>query len=117
MAYINVISVRTRSDAEFNKQMGKLKEKLSDKEGQLCPNKVITTITELVCTPESMKMPELILKVLDDSIEYCAAKFAKDKKFPDDIETVILSRLYTYAVKDSKNYSWHVFTSEVHDTD
>ena len=60
-------------------------------------------------------MPEIALKVLDQTIEYCCAKFCKDKVFPQDIENCILSRLYHYAVQDSKNYSWHVFVSEVHD--
>jgi len=60
-------------------------------------------------------MPEIALKVLDDAIEFCVAKFCKDKAYPDNIENIILSRLYTYAVKESNNYSWNVFVSEVHD--
>ena len=110
-------SIRIQSNAEFKNSLIKLKEKLPDKEGLLCPNKIITTVKEVIGQPESLKMPEIILKVLDDTLEYCAAKFAKDKRFPDDIQNAILSRLYTYAIKDTKNYSWHVFTSEVHDTD
>ena len=60
-------------------------------------------------------MSEIALKVLDDTIEYCAAKFAKEKSYPSDIENVILSRLYAYTVEKTRQYSWHVFTSEVHD--
>ena len=111
------MSIRIQSDAEFKKSLSKLKEKLPDQDGLLCPNKVITTVSEVVGKVESLQMPEITLKVLDDTVEYCAAKFALDKKFPDDIQNAILSRLYTYAVRDTQNYSWHVFASEVHDTE
>ena len=60
-------------------------------------------------------MPEIALKVLDQTIEYCCAKYCTDKQFPSDIENLILSRLYFYAVQGSENYSWHVFVSEVHE--
>jgi hypothetical protein len=62
-------------------------------------------------------MPEIMLKVLDDTIEFCVAKFGKDKTYPDNIENIVLSRLYTYAVQDSKNYAWNVFVSEIHSPD
>ena len=63
-------------------------------------------------------MSELALKAIDDCIEYSVAKFGKDKAFPDNIENIVLSRLYTYgATKPDDNYSWHVYTSEIHDKD
>jgi len=46
LAYINVPSIRIKSDNEFKTELGKLK---SSKDGLLCPNKVITTVTECVC--------------------------------------------------------------------
>ena len=63
-------------------------------------------------------MPEIALKALDDTVEYCVAKFGKDKEFPNNTETLILSRLYSAGVtKPDDNYSWHIYCSEVHDKD
>ena len=39
-------------------------------------------------------MPDTILKVLDDTIEYIAAHYGTEKAYPNNIETVILSRIY-----------------------
>ena len=72
--------------------------KLSKNDGLLCPNKVITTVDEVVCNDESVTMPEIALKILDQTVEYCCAKFCSDKEFPSDIENIIVSRLYHYAV-------------------
>ncbi len=52
---------------------------------------------EAVCDVESKVSPSVILQVLDDTIEYCVAAQGKDKAFPDNIESIILSRLYTCA--------------------
>ena len=71
---------------------------------------------EVVCSEENLKMRELTLKALDDVIEYCVASQSTNKQYPDNIESLILSRLYHYAIRDSQKYSWHVFCSEVHDT-
>ena len=61
-------------------------------------------------------MPAIVLKCLDETIEYCAAHYGKDKSFPENIESLVLSRIYAYTnLKDDKNYSWHIFVSEVHD--
>lgn len=60
-------------------------------------------------------MSELSLQVIDDTVEHCVAKYGADKEFPSDIENIVLSRLYAYAIRDSQNYSWHVFVSEVHE--
>ena len=74
------------------------------------------TVQEVVCSEDNLKMRELTLKALDDVIEYCVASQSTNKKYPDNIESLILSRLYHYAIRDSQKYSWHVFCSEVHDT-
>ena len=52
LAYINLPSIRVISDAAFKSGVARLKESLPEKEGQLCPNKVITTTMEVVCEPE-----------------------------------------------------------------
>lgn len=70
---------------------------------------------EIVCDAAQLNMREFTLKALDDTIEFCVAQVCKNKAYPDNIESLILSRLYHYAVKESQNYSWHVFCSEVHD--
>ena len=61
-------------------------------------------------------MQESTLNALDDVIEFCVAKYCKTNAYPDNIESLILSRLYHYGVKETKDYSWHVFVSEIHDT-
>jgi len=96
-------------------ELRKLKENLPTKDGLLCPNKVIQTVQEAVCDAEMLCMRENTLKALDDVIEYSVAKMSKDKTVPENIENLILGRLYDYAIRDSKNYSWHVFCSEIHD--
>ena len=50
LAYINVPSIRLSSNQEYHHSMNKLKQGLKVKEGELlCPNKVITTMEEIVC--------------------------------------------------------------------
>ena len=117
LAYINIASPRVFTDQEFNKKLNMGKQACKVKEGEkLCPNKVVSTVEEIVCDPESSKMPEVILQVLDDTIEYVAAHFGKEKDFPDQLETLILSRIYALTtVQEDKNYSWHIFCTEVHD--
>ena len=117
LAYINVPNIRVWSDAQFKQNLKSLRSGLKIKENEkLCPNKVVNTDKEIVCDYESANFPEKILDAIDDAIEYCVAKQCKDKEYPDTIETIILSRIYTYMVPpESKNYSWHVFVSEVHD--
>lgn len=83
--------------------------------GDLCPNKEIKTLAELVCDRDSLDMPQIANKVCSDTVEYCAAMKGTEKDFPDNIETILLSYLYTHKVKSSQNYSWHVFVSEVHE--
>jgi hypothetical protein len=41
--------MRIKSDNEFKSELGLLKASLAEKEGLLCPNKVITTIADVVC--------------------------------------------------------------------
>ena len=95
LAYINVSSIRVIKDGEFKKQLQLKKDTLKVKEGELlCPNKVVQTLDEIVCDAESMQMPDTILKVLDDTIEYIAAHYGTEKAYPNNIETVILSRIY-----------------------
>ena len=43
------------------------------------------TIQEAVCDYESSHMTETILTILDDTIEYVAAKYNFDKTFSEDI--------------------------------
>jgi len=88
------------------------------KEGEkLCPNKVVQTLDEIVCEAESLVMPEKLLQALDDTIEYCVAHFGTQKEFPKNIESIILSRIYALvSLHATKNYSWHIFVSEVHDS-
>ena len=49
LAYINVPCMRIQSDNEFKSEFDLLKASLAEKEGLLCPNKVITTIKDVVC--------------------------------------------------------------------
>ena len=116
LAYINVPNINVASDAEFQSHLNLLKKDLPAKEGLLCPNKIVTTVKEEVCCKDNINMREVTLKALDDVIEYCVAKQCKDKSYPDNIEKMILGRLYHYAVRKTKDYSWHVFCSEIHDT-
>ena len=111
-------SIRTVKSAEFFKQLNAKKDTLKIKEDeQLCPNKVIQTVDEIVCDAESMEMPDTILRCLDDTIEYIAAHYGTEKAYPNNIESVILSRIYSLVdVHTNKNYSWHIFCSEVHDS-
>lgn len=116
LAYINIPSITVKTNAEFQTELGKLKAGLATKDGLLCPNKVIQTVHEAVCHADMLCMREFTLRALDDVIEYCVAKQCADKAYPDNIENLILSRLYEYAVKESGNYSWHILCSEIHDS-
>ena len=118
LAYINVPNINVMQDAVFRSKLRNFKEGLPGvkEEELLCPNKVIQTVKEIVCDADSLKMRSLTLKALDESIEFCVAKQCKDKSFPENIENLVLSRLYTHAIENSDNYSWHVFCSEIHDT-
>jgi len=83
---------------------------------QLCPSKVVQAITSVVCDPELLPVPDIVLKALDDTIEYSVAEFGRNKAWPENIENLVLSRIYALAkVEQTKNYSWHVICSEVHE--
>ena len=74
----------------------------------------MTTVEQAVCTKEMQNMPDALEKSIKEMIDYAVLRHAREMQFPDKLENVLLSRMYTNGVKDTKNYHWNIFISQIH---
>ena len=70
---------------------------------------------ETITDERLLQLTTQIKPAVQEALEWLIRSQAKDKKIPDGVETMILTRMYKHMkLKDHNDFHWHIVASSVH---